>query len=746
LHDDRHPSLRVNPNKGLWRCDPCDSGGDIFGLHAAARGLDAKSDRRAIEKELCQLFGLSQNNGHQHVLTLAELAAAKRLSVGFLKQNGVTDDAGGVVFYHFLEDGTPAKRHHLRTALHGASRFKWTGRGELVPYGLETLREARARGELVVAEGDTDRLTLRLHGIPALGLPGAGAAGLLQAEHIRGISRILIAQDTDEAGARFVARVAERLSELDRDDQPLVVQMPEGVKDVNALHVQFAQEPNEFKRAWATATEIAQLPEAPLPPEFSEVTMAQRFANLHSANLRYVAPWNQWLRWREERWQADDTLEVFSLSREVCREASVEALKLPRGKAVAQQLASARTIAAVEKLARADRRLAAKVDQWDRDPWLLNTPGGAVDLSTGKIRPHRPEDYATKMTTVAPESGVPRIWLNFLDRVFDGDKELISFLQRFCGYCLTGETVEQVLLFFYGTGANGKSVLINTLAGVLKDYAITTAIDLFTVSIGDRHPTELARLRGARLAIASEIEEGRYWAESRIKLLTGGDKISARQMRQDFFEYQPQFKLLLSGNHKPSLRDVNEAIRRRFYLVPFGVTIPLAERDKALPQKLRAERSQILQWAIEGCLEWQEHGLKPSKAVRDASEDYLSAEDLIEQWITDCCCLDPQHFESTTNLYNSYYQWSISLGEFPLKGRHLVQALEGRGFVRHRDRGPRGNRGLLGLGLKRSPAPFDLRSHCCCLWNRPLARRRVETLNAPKQPELAMLLTTLAAQ
>ena len=199
-------------------------------------------------------------------------------------------------------------------------------------------------------------------------------------------------------------------------------------------------------------------------------------------------------------------------------------------------LASAKTVAAVERLAKADRRLAATIAQWDADQWLLNTPGGAVDLRTGKMRPAQIYDYATKITAVGPGGDCPT-WRLFLRRITGNDDELIAFLRRMCGYALTGVTSEHALFFLYGTGANGKSVFINTVAGIIADYHKTAPIETFVASNSERHPTDLAGLRGARLVTATETEEGKPWAEAKIKTLTGGDKISARFMKQDFFEF-----------------------------------------------------------------------------------------------------------------------------------------------------------------------------------------------------------------
>jgi putative DNA primase/helicase len=216
-------------------------------------------------------------------------------------------------------------------------------------------------------------------------------------------------------------------------------------------------------------------------------------------------------------------------------------------------------VAAVERLARSDRRIAATIDQWDADPWLLNTPAGMIDLRTGTMRAQRAGDYMTKLTAIGPRGDCP-LFLGFLDRITGSDPELVAYFRRVLGYALTGATRDHALFFGYGTGANGKSVLLSTVAGILGDYHKTAPIETFNASNVDGHPTDLAMLRGARLVTATETEKGRQWAESRIKSLTGGDRVSARFMRQDFFEYTPQFKLFIAGNQRPGLRSVDEAI------------------------------------------------------------------------------------------------------------------------------------------------------------------------------------------
>jgi len=241
-------------------------------------------------------------------------------------------------------------------------------------------------------------------------------------------------------------------------------------------------------------------------------------------------------------------------------------------------------------------------------------------------------------------------------------------------------------------------VLIDTVAGILGDYHGAAPIETFTVSATERHPTELAALRGARLVTAIETEEGRRWAESRIKALTGGDTIAARFMRQDFFEFKPQFKLVIAGNHKPGLRSVDEAIRRRFNLIPFGTTIPPEERDPDLTEKLRLEWPGILAWMIDGCLQWQERGLDPPKAVTDATTAYLDAEDAMGAWLQECCAVNAHHSDTSAALYASWKTWAECAGEKPGSQKRFAQTLEARGFAPRRTKSERRYEGLMLLG------------------------------------------------
>ena len=430
----------------------------------------------------------------------------------------------------------------------------------------------------------------------------------------------------------------------------------------------------------------------------TEDALALAFTRRYHRDWRYVAGWGKWLVWDGQRWRAEDTLAATDLIRSVCRQTAVRADN-PK---IAAKLASASTVSGVERLARADRRHAATTDEWDADPWLLNTPGGVVDLKSGRQRLHERADRMTKITTATPKGECPQ-WMSFLSDITGGDAELQSYLQRMIGYCLTGVTSAHALFFLYGTGANGKSVFANVVATLLGDYASTAPMDTFVETRGDRHPTDLAGLRGARFVSAIETEQGRRWNESKVKAITGGDKISARFMRQDFFEFYPHFKPVIVGNHKPSIRNIDEAMKRRMHLIPFTVTIPPERRDGRLTEKLLAERDGILAWAVAGCLAWQREGLNPPASVQAATDEYFEAEDAIGQWIEERCLLTNSHREGVSELFSDWREWAERAGEYVGSVKRFSELMATRKFEKCRLTG--GARGIAGISLR--PKPYS---------------------------------------
>jgi putative DNA primase/helicase len=415
-------------------------------------------------------------------------------------------------------------------------------------------------------------------------------------------------------------------------------------------------------------------------PAFSQEALAMQFADQHAGMLRYVSKQSRWLIYDGMRWLPDEKMRIFTLVRKFCRHVS-SAVNDPND---SKTIAHKNTVASIEYLVRSDERLAATVHEWDTNLWLLNTPGGTIDLKTGKLQPHSADDHITKITKVAPGGECP-LWLKFLDRVTAGDRDLQGFLQRMCGYALTGSTKEHALFFLHGGGGNGKGVFLQTVSRLIYEYQCNAPISTFTVSQGDRHPTEIADLCGARLVTVAETEQGRQWSESLIKQLTGGDPMKARFMRQDLFEFTPQLTLVISGNHKPTLNTVDMAIRRRMNLIPFTVTIGPEEKDVDLPDKLEAEWPGILQWMIDGCLAWQQQGLAAPQSVIDATDEYLANEDALATWLHDKCEIKPAFKESSGKLFAEWSEWCSAAGEEAGKQKHFVDQLIGKGFRKQRE-------------------------------------------------------------
>jgi putative DNA primase/helicase len=431
----------------------------------------------------------------------------------------------------------------------------------------------------------------------------------------------------------------------------------------------------------------------------TEDSVATQFIEQHGDKLRFCHSRGRWLHWKGNYWEINNTHLAFHWARELARQLAEDQNKRNRIKIESTGFATG-----VEKFARHDPAVARTLLEFDRDAWLLGTPEGTVDLRNGQLSPGRKDDGISKITLVAPAATGCPLWLKFLNDATGNDAELIHFLQQWCGYCLTGITSEHALMFIYGPGGNGKSVFLNILTRILNDYAVTAAMETFVASTGDRHPTDLAMLAGARLVTASETEEGRAWAETRIKQLTGSDPISARFMRQDFFTFMPKFKLFVIGNHKPVLNNVDDAAKRRFNIVPF-ISKPVTP-DRELEAKLIAEAPGILRWMIDGCLDWQQHGLIRPRVVIEATAEYFSDQDCLSHWLEEECICDPgNRYRSETSgvLYKSWCEYAKAAGVKPGTKATFKDNLTAAGFPSYK-----GNAGREFFGISLRPkSAFD---------------------------------------
>jgi putative DNA primase/helicase len=371
-------------------------------------------------------------------------------------------------------------------------------------------------------------------------------------------------------------------------------------------------------------------------------------------------------------------------------ELRAELLALQKVQQWAVKSEDARRFAAMIDLARSEPGIPILPDEMDRDHWLLNCPDGTLDLRTGTLRPHRREDLITKLCPTPYQLASPcPTWLRFLKEVFAQKKELIDYIQRLLGYCLTGDTSEHLLAVLHGNGANGKSVFINTILAVMGgDYAMTAMPDLLMERKGERHPTEIATLFGKRLLVCQETGSGRRLHEPLAKWLTGGDRLQARKMKEDFWEFTPTHKAVLVTNYKPEVRGTDEGIWRRLRLIPFEVTFPEDQQDKQLGQKLLAEAPGILAWAVQGCLEWQRDGMRTPECVTQATTKYREEEDVVRCFLNECCIEKGGCECRASALYSRFKEWAKGNGDDkPMSQKAFGSVMTTRGVKRKSNNG-----------------------------------------------------------
>lgn len=418
----------------------------------------------------------------------------------------------------------------------------------------------------------------------------------------------------------------------------------------------------------------------------TEDAFALSIERSYAPRLRYVHGVGKWRIWNGVRWVDDQSGAVRDLIRRSVRAGNTEG-------AAAQGRAA--FVTGVENLMRCSRACATTAEEWDRDLMLLGTPSGTLDLTTGILHAAKPESLISKAAGVDPADpgAVPRRWLAFLHDCTGGDGELIDYLRRILGYALTGMTAEHKLVFIYGEGGNGKGVFLDTVRGIFGAYGQAADIKLFTAQKYEGHPTDRAALIGARLVTASETERGHAWAESRLKSLTGGDPIRARFMRQDEIQFDPQFQLLIVGNHKPSLSTIDDAIRRRLVLVEFNRKPAVV--NPHLAAELRAEWPAILRWMIDGCLAWQRDGLGDAPAaVVAATEAYFDEQDTLGGWLAENCEIGDTFKESGSTLFRDWSEYCRAVGADAGSLTSFGTSLDRRGFGVKKSDGVKKRRGL----------------------------------------------------
>jgi len=444
--------------------------------------------------------------------------------------------------------------------------------------------------------------------------------------------------------------------------------------------------------------------------KYTDGWRAKELVRLHGADLLYCDDWAQWLVWDGKRFKPDRSLEIVKRAKLTVGSMLREAASIVETGGDANELIkrakkadSAAQYQSMMNLARSEPEISILPEELDTDPWKLNVDNGVIDLKSGELLPHDKSRLITKLAAVRFDKDAhSELWDAFLIRVMNGNEEMMRFLQRMCGYVLTGDVSEQCFFFLYGSGANGKSVFTKTIQTMMGDYAKTAPRDMLMLkqNFGNAEQKyEVADLKGARLIIASETEKNRTLAESLIKDLTGSERRKGRFPYGREFEYDPEDKILLFGNHQPSIKGTDDGIWRRVKKIDFTVQIPPNEQDKRLTEKLlsRENMQGILAWAVRGCLEWQNKGLGIPPEVVKSTDQYRASMDLLQQFIDDCCVIQKSHQCTKGQAYKAYVKWCDTVKEWPEKKHDFGDLLRERGFI-----DGRGNRNVaiwLGIGL-----------------------------------------------
>lgn len=427
----------------------------------------------------------------------------------------------------------------------------------------------------------------------------------------------------------------------------------------------------------------------PVPIRTSEISdtdlaNSKRLAQRHGANIRFT-PERGWFVWDGQRWAVDDkNIQIQALAKETASAIFDEVRNAPDKDSAykhAKRSQSKTAIDAMIWLARSERGIPARLTDFDGNGWLLNVRNGTVNLRTGEIQPHRREDLITNIANIEFSAAAScELWDAFLWRVTDKSDELYDYLRRFVGYLLVGDTSEQALHFLYGLGANGKSVFCEVLMRLLGEYALAVSPDLIMLKRHGGIPNDVARLRGVRAALMNETTQGARFDEAKLKDLTGGDTLTARFLHQEFFDFAPTHRIVIRGNHKPTISGTDEGIWRRLRLVPFTVTIPEDERDRQLLAKLEGELPGILNWAIAGCLEWQRCGLKPPAIITDAVRVYREESDTLGRFIDEHCEVRKLGQVKSSVFFQHYQKFAEQAGERWHSAKELPHEMQRRGY------------------------------------------------------------------
>ncbi|HAH86004.1 MAG TPA: hypothetical protein DCL60_01375 [Armatimonadetes bacterium] len=661
-HNDNKPSLSIKVSNGkiLMHC------------HA---GCDTRAVLDKIGLKMSDLFD-------------EPLKPKSRSAKGRIVANYDYTDENGNKLFQIVRFEPKSFRQRRKIVAAGKVHWEWNVNGvRLVPYHLPQVRQSITQGKTIyLVEGEKD-----VHSLESIGLTAtcnSGGAGKWKKQHSEALAgaNVVILPDNDEPGRKHAQSVAKNLDGVAASIQiaelPGLPQKGDITDWLEAGHTR--EELIELVSSsplWTPGLNAGNLEPVGYPQ--TESGNAELFISQHGKDLRFSRHTGKWLYWNGERWVPDDNGYVTRLVLKTVR-SRYDELKNCASDSERDALfrfikgsESRYKLNAVIEIARDLEGITIQASELDSDPWLLNCLNGTLDLQTGELRPHKREDMITRQVPIAfnPSAECPR-WELFLREVFAGDTELIGFVQKAAGYSLAGDTREQCFFILHGNGSNGKSVFLSIIQSVLGEYSAVTGTDTLMEKPTGTIPNDIARLKGMRLVTASETTAGKRLAEGLVKQLTGSDKMSARFLHQEYFEFKPEFKLWLACNHLPRIDGADHAIVRRIKLIPFSVKFSNPKEspippymDSELPAKLQNELEGILRWMVEGCLKWQAEGLGFPKAISIATGNYKADMDSLGAFIAECCVTLPHAQVKASDLYSTYTEWCKINSETPMPKR-----------------------------------------------------------------------------
>lgn len=721
---DSNPSLDIHRETGLWTDRATGEKGDVFHLAAKIHNLDVKSDFPAVVNACAAHLGFRPGELPARAAAAPKPPPAPRPAIRVDPGNPCPRKGQPDHVYHYSPtfrivrwNATEQDPKDIRP-LHSTAEGWFLGDppAPLPLYGLHRLETAAA---ILVSEGEKAAdAAQRLLDTAA---PG-GWASLTWAHGTGSIAKadwsplagrtVHLLPDADAAGIKAMAAIATILDGLGctvmtcphvgpPDSKRDAADWPAGDADGFLAHV--LDEPAPAVRVLDIAP--PELPTRSLEHHapITEAGMAARIARKHAGRVHYCPEWDSWLNWDERRWKrAPGDAPCIELAKDEVSQSFDKAKKLEKSdkssdvetaeaiiKALAR-LTKSSGLSGVARLARSEPALAAESSMFDRDAMALNVTNGTLDLGTGELRPHNPADHITKISPVAydPAAECPT-WTRFLATAMDGDADLVDYLQRLSGYCLTGLVDEHVLPVLYGHGANGKSTFLQALLHVCGDYAAPGDSNLLT-SLRDRDANgpspAVAGLAGKRMVAFEELADGAAFNEALVKSLTGGTAITARFLHASSFTFMPSHKMLLATNHKPRIKGTDEGIWRRLPMIPFTVTIPADKRDPMLGAKLRREAPGILAWAVRGWMDVQANGggLRPPQAVLVTTNEFRAESDSLGRFIEEACVKGNNMKARAGFFHDQYSAWAKRAGERALNVRATAEYMDRMGYDAHK--------------------------------------------------------------